>query len=334
MAGNVAEAAVLAGTWDLTMTTIDEALRLEPPAMTRGHLYALRAIVQVRRGDVAGAADSVDRASEQLSRAVRQPQHMIPLAVARAEVAAGEGDLASALGTMQTAAEAAGPTPPASAGWPFVWAWGRLLLDAGAPAPAELAPMIEHLRRVSPHHGWQAVAAAQAAALAAQEPAVASGGSGAAPPDWGEAAEALVAAEGLVMEEVDARLRAAEEAVRGGRPEEARDDVLVAWELLGGLGAQSLVPRATRIAASAHVPLPRPARSERTVAGDAGEEVLTPREREVLHLVALGRSNRAIAEELFISVKTVSVHVSNILAKLGVSSRTEAAAWAHAREAG
>jgi DNA-binding NarL/FixJ family response regulator len=42
-----------------------------------------------------------------------------------------------------------------------------------------------------------------------------------------------------------------------------------------------------------------------------------------------GRSNRQIAEELFISVKTASVHVSNILAKLGVASRVEAAAVAH-----
>jgi DNA-binding NarL/FixJ family response regulator len=334
MAGNVAEAGVLAGEWDLTMTTIDEALRLEPPPTTRGHLYSLSAIVAVRRGDAAGAADSVDRASELLSRATRQPQHMMPLAVARAEVAAAEGDLAGALGIMQRAAVSAGPTPPAPAGWPFVWVWGRLLLDAQVPAPAELAPMVEHLSRVSRHRGWQAVAAAQAAALGEHDPAMASAGSGAEPPDWAAASEALAVAEGLVMEEADARLRAAEEAVRGGRPEEARDDVLVAWELLGGLGAQSLLPRAMRIAASAHVLLPRPARSERPVASGAGEEVLTPREREVLHLVALGRSNRAIAEELFISVKTVSVHVSNILAKLGVSSRTEAAAWAHAHEAG
>ena len=194
--------------------------------------------------------------------------------------------------------------------------------------------MIEHLRRVSPHHGWQAVTAAQAAALAAHEPAASSSGSGTEPPDWVAAGDALAAGDGLVMEEADARLRAAEDVVRGGRPEEARADVLVAWELLGNLGALALVPRATRIAASADVLFPRPARSERTVASEAGEEVLTPREREVLHLVALGRSNRAIAEALFISVNTVSVHVSNILAELRVSSRTEAAAWAHAHQSG
>ena len=51
----------------------------------------------------------------------------------------------------------------------------------------------------------------------------------------------------------------------------------------------------------------------------------------MLRLVAAGRSNREIAAELFISPKTASVHVSNILAKLGVASRGEAAAQAHAR---
>jgi len=56
---------------------------------------------------------------------------------------------------------------------------------------------------------------------------------------------------------------------------------------------------------------------------------LTPREAEVLALVAAGRSNRQIAQTLFISPKTASVHVSNILAKLGVSGRVEAAALAH-----
>ncbi|WP_143220629.1 response regulator transcription factor, partial [Actinomadura sp. CNU-125] len=55
---------------------------------------------------------------------------------------------------------------------------------------------------------------------------------------------------------------------------------------------------------------------------------LTAREREVLKLVAEGRNNREIAGELFISPKTASVHVSNILAKLDVTSRTQAAAIA------
>ena len=56
---------------------------------------------------------------------------------------------------------------------------------------------------------------------------------------------------------------------------------------------------------------------------------LTGREREVLALVASGRTNRAIAEQLFLSEKTVARHVSNIFAKLGVSSRSAATAWAY-----
>jgi ATP/maltotriose-dependent transcriptional regulator MalT len=56
---------------------------------------------------------------------------------------------------------------------------------------------------------------------------------------------------------------------------------------------------------------------------------LTPRERQVLTLVSEGRTNREIGESLFMAEKTASVHVSRILSKLGVRSRTEAAAVAH-----
>jgi DNA-binding NarL/FixJ family response regulator len=61
----------------------------------------------------------------------------------------------------------------------------------------------------------------------------------------------------------------------------------------------------------------------------AETELLTEREREVLRLVAEGLSNRLIAERLYISPKTASVHVSRIIAKLDVANRVEAAAVAH-----
>ena len=64
---------------------------------------------------------------------------------------------------------------------------------------------------------------------------------------------------------------------------------------------------------------------------DTSSATLTPREREILALVAEGRSNGEIGKLLFISAKTVSVHVSNILGKLDASGRTEAAAIARRR---
>jgi DNA-binding NarL/FixJ family response regulator len=70
-----------------------------------------------------------------------------------------------------------------------------------------------------------------------------------------------------------------------------------------------------------------PGRGRRGAAASTrADDDLTPRESEILALVALGRSNGEIGKRLFISTKTVSVHVSNILAKLGAGGRTEAAA--------
>ncbi len=71
-------------------------------------------------------------------------------------------------------------------------------------------------------------------------------------------------------------------------------------------------------------------RMNREGAGDEAEPVavLTPREREVLRLVTRALSNREIAETLCLSVGTVKVHVCNILTKLGMSDRVQAAVWA------
>ena len=65
--------------------------------------------------------------------------------------------------------------------------------------------------------------------------------------------------------------------------------------------------------------------------GRRGDAVLTGREREVLALVAEGLTNREIGRRLFISEKTASVHLSNLMAKLNVSSRTEAVTVAQRR---
>ena len=77
-------------------------------------------------------------------------------------------------------------------------------------------------------------------------------------------------------------------------------------------------------------PRPIPTPPESSARAQRVHCALTQREREVLRLLAGGATNRAIASRLFISPKTASVHVSRILTKLDASTRTEAAALAHA----
>jgi DNA-binding CsgD family transcriptional regulator len=64
-------------------------------------------------------------------------------------------------------------------------------------------------------------------------------------------------------------------------------------------------------------------------AGAGGLDLLTPREREVVAHVVAGRTYGEIARALFLSEKTVSSHISNILRKTGTSSRGDLAQWAH-----
>lgn len=83
------------------------------------------------------------------------------------------------------------------------------------------------------------------------------------------------------------------------------------------------------MARRARVPLADPPRPPELPATASRRLGLTNREVDVLRELAAGRSNRQIAQALFISPKTVSVHVSNILRKLGLPGRTQAAEVAH-----
>jgi DNA-binding NarL/FixJ family response regulator len=129
----------------------------------------------------------------------------------------------------------------------------------------------------------------------------------------------------FVYETARSRWRLAEALAEAGQRDEAQEQWLQAADAADRLGASRL--------RDALADLGRRARLGRGPAsaavGASPLSVLTSRELEVLSLVAAGHSNREIGAELFIASKTVSVHVSNILAKLGAASRTEAAAIAH-----
>ena len=104
----------------------------------------------------------------------------------------------------------------------------------------------------------------------------------------------------------------------------AVDALKEAHAIAARLGARPLMLQLDVVARKLRVRLDVTAVSEAAVSAST-DFGLTAREREVLSLVGAGRTNRQIAEELFISESTAGVHVSHILSKLGVSSRTQAA---------
>ena len=120
-----------------------------------------------------------------------------------------------------------------------------------------------------------------------------------------------------------ALLRLGESAAREGHSCQARDAWDEALRIGNKVGALPLVAAAESAARRARVRLPTiPSRTPTSFG-------LTTRELEVLRLLAGGATNSAIAQQLFMSPKTASVHVSHVIAKLGVANRTEAAAIAH-----
>ncbi|MFJ9870942.1 ATP-binding protein [Streptomyces sp. NPDC101165] len=151
--------------------------------------------------------------------------------------------------------------------------------------------------------------------LARAEAEWASAVSGPDPAAWEKAVAAF--AYGDSYEQARCRLRHAQALMAAGRSPEAVECAREARRTAAALGAVPLLERVDQLIRA----LPSP--------GENRAAALTAREQDVLRLLARGRSNRQIGEELFITGKTASVHVSNILAKLGAASRTEAVAIAY-----
>jgi DNA-binding CsgD family transcriptional regulator len=154
------------------------------------------------------------------------------------------------------------------------------------------------------------------------------------------AAAGAAAAIGRPYPEAYARWREAEARLAGrGDRALAGEALRAAAGIADRLRAEPLRAEIASLAARARLPLeaatdtaaPAPEDADQPAAGRDDDDTfgLTSREREVLALVALGRTNRQIAEALFISGNTAGVHVSNILGKLGVAGRGEAAALAY-----
>lgn len=148
------------------------------------------------------------------------------------------------------------------------------------------------------------------------------------PDAWATAADAWRAL-GDVWWTAVALLREGEAALASGDAARASDAVRDAHRLASSLGASPQIADVEAVARRTRINLQSPRRPELGTA--ASQLGLTPREVEVLELVAAGRTNRQIGNELYVSEKTASVHVSNILRKLGVTSRVDAAAIAQRR---
>ncbi|MEU7697925.1 AAA family ATPase [Streptomyces sp. NPDC039028] len=290
------------------------SLRLAQLAVARGELDAARGHLADARA--AYGCDTI-------------PQYVLPMAQVDIAVAAAEGRVEDVRARL-AATEAAGFPPSTHRyGWPLVLTAVTAEADSrGLPAADEgRAEALAVVRRcvralATPAPVWEAYSR-----QVSEEIARAEGRETAA--RWAEVVAAFEPL-GRPHQLARARHRLADALlVEGGRREEATALLREARATAVRLGARPLREDVELLAARARLSLTEekqtPAPSE--PGGDTFG--LTPREQDVLRLVAAGRTNRQIAEELFISPKTASVHVSHILAKLGVSGRGEAAALAH-----
>ncbi len=295
-----AEIMCLHGAWE---EALEEARRAGRRCAQGDNLLAGGEAVYVQ-GEVhrlRGAFAAAEQAYREASRCGREPQPGLALL----RLAQGNGDAAAA--AIRRALDEAHERPQRARLLP---AYVEITLGVGDEAAARAAS--DELDGIAEGHGGGMLDATAAYARGAVELAV------------GDARAAGVALRRAARnwQQLGAPYEAARaRALIGAACRALGDDEAAAFELEAARG----------VFAGLHA-APELARVEALIGPDSPEETggLTPRELQVLRLVATGKSNREIARDLVVSEHTVARHVQNIFAKLGVSSRTAASAFAFA----
>jgi ATP/maltotriose-dependent transcriptional regulator MalT len=350
LVGNGPEALVYLGRWDEAERMLDEGIDAERgfARVWRASWLCARAHLRLWRGDLAAARADLDTAVDTRSDAL-DPQSASAALATMASVATWEGRPEQARVTVARGLELMEGVDDASR--------VIVLCLAGLEAEAAIAERAAAAHATATHEEAAAVGGAllRAAREAASADGVVPTRMGRAmlltaeahytrvtgPSDrdrWAEAAAAWEAVDCL-WPAAYAHWRQAEALLAAGvRRDEAAPPLRLAWETAGALGARLLVAEVESLGRRSRIELAPAAGPSDGTDGTAPEETpdadlrrlgLTPREVQVLGLVAEGLTNRQIAERLFISERTASVHVSHILGKLSVANRAEAAVAAH-----
>jgi DNA-binding NarL/FixJ family response regulator len=310
---NSAEAQFHLGRWDAAERLLTRAADNELARPYASLVLDHRARLAALGGRYENAAADVE-ASRRLVAERHGDQYSFARAIAAGEMARALGDARSAREEVRRALAHEGTEPVPRYGWQLVWLGLRVEAEASEPAPERVAALVA-MAGAMPATTTPALAYR---ALADAEVAPAS--------NWEAAVEACREAEDPYLVAY-ALLRSAEAGCADGARDAAAPALEEAARLAASMGAAPLLEDVRALARRARVQIrmgdAEPARAGLEAFG------FTQREREVLDLLAEGRSNGQIASELFITRKTASVHVSNILGKLGVASRGEATAMVH-----
>jgi DNA-binding CsgD family transcriptional regulator len=324
---NAAAALVASGRWAEADRLLAELVAESATNFTR-YLQLLQLELAVGRGEDERAADL----AAVLRKSPDDPRLVGPLHACLAGQALNAGDLATAAAEVTQGLEALSGAAIAQE--------EIRLLAAGARLAADLVSLPAAARPGDVPDGWEDMAATFAekarvvvAEHGAEQPDLAAFGATVAAEDsrrlgrdtratWRAVAEAWRQA-GRPYQEAYARLREAAAAVKAGRRDQAMRALAACQDLARELQALPLLTQAEDLARRARL-APGAAKPARSAEPGARFD-LTDRETEILGRLVSGDSNRQIARALFISDRTVAVHVSRILGKLGVRNRTEAA---------